>query len=690
MSDKISGDTGIPSGEMEEFKWLGEHAPGGFFIYRADEGQEILYVNAEMIRFLGCDTERQFRDYVGNSFRGIVHPDDLEDVEASIEAQIADEANKNYDSVVYRVITADGRIRWADDYGQRVHVEGMGDVYYVFIGDITDSHRIAEENARRASVIGGLSVDYEMIALYDLDTSAITICRVEQTDFSMSDEETDEAFGLADGWNEVVARYAESYIIKEDRKRYLDEMRPETIKEKLQNTRSYYIDYRCSGINGEIEYYRVSIAAVGENPVRQAVIGHCNVTDQVVKAQNEIADKMRVEMELERERRTNDLRSDFLFNISHDLRTPMNAIIGFTDLAKRHADDHDALLGYLDMVESSNCEMLKLIDDLLEMNSINYGGLELKYEPIILREQIVTVLDLLRPETETKGIGIETRFELPEKPVMADAHRVRRIAAGIIGNAVKFTPDGGRVYVSLCEKEVSASGYGRFELIVRDTGVGMSEEFMKRMFEAFERERSSTESGKQGTGLGLTIVKKLLDAMGGSIEVKSQKDVGTEVTINLPLKYSDRGETESKKKVSASGEAIAEGNYRILLVEDIEINRLLAETILREAGFEVESVPDGCDAVEAVKNNPQYYYDLVLMDIQMPVMNGYEATRAIRAIDRGDVSILPIIALSANARTEDREMSLESGMNKHIAKPFDAAELVRTVNDEIAAAGRKR
>ena len=206
---------------------------------------------------------------------------------------------------------------------------------------------------------------------------------------------------------------------------------------------------------------------------------------------------------------------------------------------------------------------------------------------------------------------------------------------------------------------------------------------MKRMYEAFEREESSTRAGTIGTGLGLSITKNLLNIMGGSIAVRSKKGEGTTFTVDLPLKLADHV-SEPDDAPAAETDFRAKGEHRILLVEDIEINRMLAETILEEAGFLVESVPDGCDAVEAITRRPLWYYDLVLMDIQMPVMNGYEATRAIRAIGRNDTNSLPIIALSANARDEDKRQSLESGMNNHIAKPFDVAHLITTVNEHIA------
>ena len=206
---------------------------------------------------------------------------------------------------------------------------------------------------------------------------------------------------------------------------------------------------------------------------------------------------------------------------------------------------------------------------------------------------------------------------------------------------------------------------------------------MQKMFEAFEREETSTQSGYIGTGLGLTITKKLLDIMGGSIRFKSKKGKGTTFTVDLPLKLVNKNIEESNTDLNITTEHKLNDKHRILLVEDIEVNRMLAETILNESGFLVESVPDGCDAVEAIKNKPEGYYDLVLMDIQMPIMNGYEATRSIRSLGRKDTNTLPIIALSANAREQDKQMSLQSGMNSHVAKPFDVAHLIATINEYI-------
>ena len=509
--------------------------PGGFFIYRADKEETVLYVNDVVLDIYGCATPEEFKELTGYTFRGMVHPDDYESVKTAIREQVA--ANdKNLDYVEYRIRRGDGRIRWVDDYGRLVHTKEDGDIYYVLLRDIT------EQRAAREA-------------------------------------------------------------------------------------------------------------------------------------------QFRTEMALEQEKNLSALKSAFLFNVSHDIRTPMNAIMGFTSLAKRHREDPERLREYLDKVEESSHYLLALIDDLLEMGEIDCGHVEIKAESCSLEDQIRITLDMFRPQIEEKRLTLETDIQLPQTEVILDALRFRRVMGNLLSNAVKFTHQGS-VRISARQKTVSNSGYARYEISVSDTGIGMTEEFMQRMYEAFERKETSTKTGYFGTGLGLTITKRLLDLMGGSISAVSKKGKGTSFQIELPLKMAAHRPTIPAHSTEAQ-EMQASRKRRILQVEDIDVNRMLVEAVLTEAGFLVESVPDGCDAVEIIRNHPPGYYDLVLMDIQMPVMNGYEATRTIRAMNREDTADLPIIALSANAREQDRRMSMECGMNAHVAKPFEIPQLIAAVNRYI-------
>ncbi len=397
-------------------------------------------------------------------------------------------------------------------------------------------------------------------------------------------------------------------------------------------------------------------------------------------------EKLRMEIELEKEKQASEVKATFLFNISHDILTPLNSIMGFTDLARRHINEPELLKNYLAKVDESSRQMLDLVNNLLDMSKITYGKTQLRTEICDLEEQVLVVLHAFKSAAEAKNISLENVLNLPRELVYTDDVNLRKILSGLIDNAIKFTPPGGHVKVSARKKKISEdAGYVRCEFVISDDGVGMTEEFMKRMYETFEREETSTKTGHISAGLGLAITKKLLDAMGGSIEAVSKKGEGTTFTVGLPFKIAREG--DDKNEVEEIKAVAADDNYnrRILLVDDIELNRMLAETILEESGFSVETVADGIEAVEAFSKHPPGYYDLVLMDIQMPIMNGYEATRAIRALDRPDAKVLPIIALSANSRDEDKRMSMESGMNYHIAKPFDVVQLIAAVNKYIAA-----
>ena len=648
--------------------------PLGFCIYRADENEDILYANDILLDIFGCKTLEEFKELTGYTFHGLVHPDDVATVKSSISEQIITD-DKKMDHVKYRITRKDGEIRWVDDYGRFVHAK-IGDVYYVFIRDITNQHFSREESRRRAKVIEGLSAGFTSIYLLNLDSGSVHPYRLQTDHFTKISEDLKSA-----DWREIFPEYAKRHVLIEDRQLYLSEVSAERISERIKTEPSYKVNYRCINLDDSVVHMELSIIKIEDELLNHHVVmGYRDITDQITRVQKELAEKIKIEIALEKEKHANEIKASFLFSMSHDIRTPMNAIMGFTALAQRHIDEPDKLKGYLSKLNESNQHMLALIDDLLEMSKIDYGRIELKSESCNLVEQLDIVLNMFKVPADEKSINLETKFDLPNQEVYVDTLRFRRVMSNIVSNAIKFTPQNGHVSVTAYQKKVSDSGYARFEFSVKDNGVGITEDFMRRMFEAFEREETSTQTGYIGTGLGLAIAKRLLDIMGGSIRVKSKKDEGSTFTVDLPLKLANH---QPKKTQELVNDYKAFDKHRILLVEDIEVNRMLAETILTESGFLVESVPDGCDAVEVIKNRPARYYDLVLMDIQMPVMNGYEATRAIRALGREDTNTLPIIALSANAREQDKQMSMESGMDSHVAKPFDIAHLISTINDHI-------
>ena len=381
-------------------------------------------------------------------------------------------------------------------------------------------------------------------------------------------------------------------------------------------------------------------------------------------------------------------KSQFLFNMSHDIRTPMNAIIGYTNLAKQEADTPE-LQGYLDKIESSSQHHLALLNDILEMSRIESGKLELKFAPEDLTAIFEDIRDLFAEQMKQKGIDFSVHAtQVKNRYVWCDKQNLNRVLLNIISNAFKFTPEGGTVSVSLNEVGSGENGYGTYEIRIQDSGIGMSKEFADKMFHAFERERTSTVSGIEGTGLGLAITKSIVDLMGGTIDVLTSPGSGTAFIIRLKFKLTqedDLAALQDEGKGDLDEQSVDFAGKKVLLVEDNAINMEIASLILDQLGFAVDTAENGQIAVDMVSQAPTGTYDLILMDIQMPVMDGYEAARAIRAQEDEARARIPIVAMTANAFAEDVRAAQDADMQGHIAKPIDIAVMVRTLADVLGA-----
>ncbi len=386
------------------------------------------------------------------------------------------------------------------------------------------------------------------------------------------------------------------------------------------------------------------------------------------------------ETELERMKAEHESRakSSFLSNMSHDIRTPMNAIIGYTALAKREEELSPKLADYLDKIDSSSKHLLGLINDILDLSRIESGKMELSPEPgdlVSLMDEIQTIFD---PQMKEKKILYTVDASGVRDPyAVFDRNRLERVLLNLVSNAYKFTPSGKSVCVTLTQTNDAERSY---LLSVKDTGIGMSKEFAAHVFEAYERERSKTVEGIQGTGLGMAITKSLVDLMHGTIEVQTEQGKGTEFLIRLdfePARKEDLPAPVQDEKLLARDFT----GKTLLLVDDNEINRSLATLILKKAGFTVESAADGKEAVERVRESDPRRFDAILMDVQMPVMNGYEATRAIRALPDKERAALPIIAMTANAFKEDQDEAKAAGMDAYVTKPIEIGKLLQTLED---------
>lgn len=380
-------------------------------------------------------------------------------------------------------------------------------------------------------------------------------------------------------------------------------------------------------------------------------------------------------------RAANEAKTRFLFNMSHDIRTPMNAIIGFSELLEKHIDEKDKVLDYTEKIRSSSAFLLSLINYVLEMARIESGKAVLKEETGDLCVLMQTLSDVFEPSVQQKKLTCTYHTDVEHPYIVSDRTKVREILLNVISNAIKYTPEGGHIAVSVKELPAEKPKTGRYTFTVQDDGIGMSEEYLPHIFEEFTREHTSTESKVIGTGLGLPIVKALVEWMHGSIDVQSKLGAGTTVTITLGFPLAD----EVQKRVEeqdAEGDAARLKGCRILLAEDNDLNAEIVVTILEESGLTVERTADGELCIEALKAHPAGYYDAILMDIQMPNMDGYQAAKLIRDLS-GNYRTIPIIAMTANAFDEDRQKALSVGMDAHLAKPVDVKRLFGILRNVI-------
>lgn len=386
---------------------------------------------------------------------------------------------------------------------------------------------------------------------------------------------------------------------------------------------------------------------------------------------------------------SNRAKSTFLSNMSHDIRTPMNAIVGYVNLALRDRDDHEKVMTYVSKIKTSSHHMLALINDVLEMSRIESGKMDLELVAVDLKKVLGEVEDMFYTQMSDKKIAFTVDTSQVDKPVVkCDKNRLNRVLLNLISNAWKFTPEGGSITVTLTHAAGEDAAKGNYRLSVKDSGIGMTKEFAEKIFEAFEREKDSDIEKIQGTGLGMTITRSIVELMGGTISVNSTKGKGTEFIIDIAFEYAEDEEVKdiisSKDEFDEDAARIDFSRMRVLLVEDMEINRELASMQLKGLGFDVETAVNGREAVDKVMVSAPGYYDVIIMDIQMPVLNGYEASREIRSLKNSGLASIPIVAMTANAFVEDVKKAKDSGMNAHIAKPIDLNVMANVLGEVLS------
>lgn len=491
-------------------------------------------------------------------------------------------------------------------------------------------------------------------------------------------------------YEEAIHMYADVFVHKDDRENYRNMCERSYMEKHLSQDNLFYsFNYR-QVTEGQPKWYRMHVIAASFLPngsVSHVVMAVMDVDKQIA---TELQQQQAVEEALVQAENANKAKSTFLSNMSHDIRTPMNAIIGFTNLAKSHMEDKELVSGYLDKIVSASSHLLSLINDILDMSRIESGKIQIQEDEMSIVEAVKDVKNLIQPIAEEKDIEFVIDMDVQNNHVYSDKLRLNQVLINLLGNAVKFTPEGGRIELDIKQEMAAPKGYGVYIFKVRDNGIGIGAEFLDSIFKAFEREKATAAKGIQGTGLGLSITKSIVEMMGGKITVASELGKGTEFTVKVVFLLQDvdterisiedfmQQKQEEQQMKQKEQQALFAGK-RLLLVEDNSLNREIARMLLTEAGFIVEEAVNGQEAVERVKYSVPGDYAAVLMDIQMPVMDGYEAAQQIRRLSVKGLANIPILAMTANAFAEERKKAMACGMNGHISKPIDIQVLFETI-----------
>ena len=465
----------------------------------------------------------------------------------------------------------------------------------------------------------------------------------------------------------------ESIIAEPFVQKYIDFFDIRTMAARLHNKESMSSEFKKK--NGSWFLSMVVPQSYDKNGnVTSVLIANRDVTDEKMRELRQEEELREAKLKAEC---ANKAKSAFLFNMSHDIRTPMNAIIGYADLATRHLQETEKLGRYLEEIQICGKELLSMLGNVLDLARIENNKVEMEYTVSNVRECFENCVTMFRQQAESKNQTLSLTEQIMYPYVYMDAPHLSEICLNIISNAIKYTNTGGTISCSVLQ-ESCKEDWCNMIITITDNGIGMSEEFQKHIFEAFERERNSTASHIEGSGIGMGITKKLVELMNGTIEVKSKQGEGSSFTVTVPCRKALKEDTLEKKNTNLHNKNCLNG-VRILLVEDNEINIEIARELLTEEGCLVETANDGVACIDMIEKADADYYKLILMDIQMPVMNGYDATLAIRKMKDTKKSRIPIIAMTANAFAEDVQKVLSVGMNDHVAKPVDINILVSTM-----------
>ena len=776
-------------------------------MYHSVDGSKIISVNQAALDILGYDSLDEMAENGFDMIASSVMEEDREELLENIRG-LQEEGDSV--SVEYRVRRKDGAIRYV-----------MGNVklmrendelrYQRFVLDCTDRKLQEEENERQQmELVQALSIDYKVVCFFDLETGIGKPLRVEE-----ASRQFRESFAKELSFEESMDFYIEKYVCEEDREMVRQATSREEIEKGLSEGKQYHVNFRTIR-RGQPEYYQMKIVRAGIRSGRGSIVLGIRSVDKEIR--NEMEQRGLLKDALMQANRASKAKSVFLSNMSHDIRTPMNAIVGFTSLAMKHIDNRERMEEYLKKIMTSGNHLLSLINDVLDMSRIESGKIRLDEKACSLPEILHSICNIVQADVHAKQLELHIdTLDIRNEDIYCDKLRLNQVLLNLLGNAVKYTGAGGAINMRITEKAGAPDGFAQYEFSIKDNGVGMSDEFVEHIFEPFEREKNSTTSGIQGTGLGMAITKNIVDMMNGTIEVESELGVGSTFTVsfvfrtrkdekeeqaipelkncralvvdddfntcdsvsymlgqiglraewtlsgkeavlrtkqasmrkdgylvyiidwllpdmngievtrrvrqvmgdNVPvivLTAYDWSEIEEEAKEAGvtafcskplfmselrkclrtvigaeeqveeekEGGAVQFKAGRILLAEDNELNQEIAVEILGGAGFTTEVAENGKIALEMLQRSDPGYYQLVLMDVQMPVMSGYEAVREIRQLENQRLADIPVIAMTANAFEEDKQEALRNGMDGHIAKPINIELLFTTLNKVLA------
>lgn len=535
--------------------------------------------------------------------------------------------------------------------------------------------RAKQKEMQYQAVMNALGQDFSVILLTDLRQDTIELIRgMEDTHIGRKLEDVHYRYSE---W----IRYACEHLVHEaDREEMAVLLSPSRLEEELLRHKMYSVRCHVRPNPAGNEYFEVrAVLSQQDEDHFEVIIGH-RALDQIIheerKKQQQLEEALR-QVEL-----ANKAKSTFLFNMSHDIRTPMNAILGFSHLLRMYKDKPERILDYTEKIEKSGEFLLSLINNVLELARIESGKSGIEESIIDMKELYESVGCLFENQMRDRQISFTRTLRTPQRFIYADKVKLQEILLNLLSNACKYTPPGGKVSFDVCSAPSQEEGVELFTSTIRDNGIGMTKEFLAHIFEAFTRERSSTESRRPGFGLGMGIAKKLTELMGGTITVESEPGKGTTFTVSIPHRIARGPQEEFYAEQSVQPDTVLQGR-RILLAEDNDLNAEIAEELLKDAGLLVERARDGIECLAMLEKKKAGWYDLILMDIQMPNMDGYKATTIIRRLEDPQLSKIPIIAMTANAFAEDKAKAIALGMNAHVAKPIDMKELKRVMADVL-------